>query len=197
MKKRKQQTLEAAGWNVGTADAFLKLSADESRQVAEQLEPQDSWVAVSDDVATRHAIWHITRAAIQLDGMSNVVSPETISTRCRVSFPRHKISRTARVQPELSNAHFCLCCEHDLRIPEDWTLEPLPRLPDYALLTTSPPVRYMATIDFGRRGIRSGYSTIGKYVGEEWNRPRKKYGGRGWRQQLVDDAVAHLQEVPR
>jgi hypothetical protein len=53
----------------------------------------------------------------------------------------------------------------------------------------------MVTIDFRSRGIRSGYSVTGRFVGEEWNKPRKKYGGRGWQQTLVDDAVAHLQEV--
>ena len=83
-----------------------------------------------------------------------------------------------------------------LRIPDGWTLEPLPRQEDYALLSTPSPC-YMATIDFGRRGIRSGYSTTGLFVGEAWNKPRKKYGGRGWKQALVDDAVAHLQEVLR
>lgn len=84
----------------------------------------------------------------------------------------------------------------DLRIPEGWTLEPLERQPDYMLLGTPAPC-YMATIDFEHRGIRSGYSTTGRYVGETWNKPRKKYGGRGWKQQLVDDAIAHLREVLR
>ena len=84
-----------------------------------------------------------------------------------------------------------------LCIPDGWTLEPLERQPDYALLSTPSPRSYMATIDFGRRGIRSGYSTTGRLVGEEWNKPRKKYGGRGWKQAIVDDAVAHLQEVLR
>lgn len=82
-----------------------------------------------------------------------------------------------------------------LRIPEGWSLEPLERQPDYALLSTPSPGRYMATIDLRARGIRSGYSTTGRFLGEKWNKPRKKYGGRGWRQALVDDAVAHLQEV--
>jgi hypothetical protein len=85
----------------------------------------------------------------------------------------------------------------DLRIPEGWTLEPLERLPDYMLLSTPSPGRYMATIDFEHRGIRGGYSTIGRYVGETWNKPRKKYGGRGWRRTLLDDAIAHLQEALR
>lgn len=83
----------------------------------------------------------------------------------------------------------------DLRVPEGWTLEPLERQPDYALLITLLSPRYMATIDFRARGIRSGYSVSGRFVGEEWNKRRKKYGGRGWRQTLVDDAVAHLREV--
>lgn len=84
-----------------------------------------------------------------------------------------------------------------LRIPEGWTLEPLDRLPDYALLSTPSPNRYMATLDFRLRGFRSGCCTTGRCVGEEWNKPRKKYGGRAWRQQIVDDAVAHLREVLR
>ena len=84
-----------------------------------------------------------------------------------------------------------------LRLPEGWTLEPLPRDEDRALLTTESTPRYMATIDFRARGIRSGYSTTGRFVGEEWNKRRKKYGGRGWRQELLDDAVAHLREVLR
>jgi hypothetical protein len=86
-------------------------------------------------------------------------------------------------------------CMLSLRVPAGWTLEPLERMPDYALLSTPSPRRYMATIDFKRRGIRSGYSTTGRYLGEEWNKPRKKYVGRAWRQSLLDDAVAHLEEV--
>ena len=86
---------------------------------------------------------------------------------------------------------------HDVRIPEGWTLEPLERQPDYVLLSTPSPRRYMATVDFRLRGFRSGYSTSGRLVGEEGNGRRKKYGGRGWKQAIVDDAVAHLQEVLR
>ena len=126
MKKGKQKKLEAAGWQVGSADDLLGLSPDESRQVAEAMPRQDG-----------------------------------------------------------------------LRIPQGWTLEPLERQPDYALLSTGAPVRYMATVDFRLRGFRSGYSTTGRLFGEEWNKRRKKYGGRGWKQTLVDDAVAHLQEVLR
>lgn len=84
-----------------------------------------------------------------------------------------------------------------LRIPDGWALEPFERQPDYALLSTPSPRRYMATIDFRARGIRSGYSVSGRFVGEEWNKRRKKPSGRGWKQALVDDAIAHLQEVLR
>lgn len=85
----------------------------------------------------------------------------------------------------------------DVHIPEGWTLEPLPRDDDHALLSTPSPRHYMATIDFRARGFRTGYSTTDKFVGEEWNKRRKKYGDRGWKQELVDDAVAHLREVLR
>jgi hypothetical protein len=84
-----------------------------------------------------------------------------------------------------------------LRIPDGWTFEDLPRQPDHMLLSTPSPGLYMVTIDFRLRGFRTGYSTTGRLVGEEWNKKRKKYSGRGWRQEIVNDAVAHLQEVLR
>jgi hypothetical protein len=82
-------------------------------------------------------------------------------------------------------------------LPEGWTLELLPRCPSHALLSTpSTGYRRMATLDFRARGIRTGYSLAGRFISEDWNKPRKKYGGRGWKQTLVDDAVVHLREVP-
>lgn len=86
---------------------------------------------------------------------------------------------------------------HGLRIPEGWAYELLPQQPDHVILSTPSPGRYMATIDFRLRGFRTGYSTTGLLVGEAWNKRRKKYGGRGWKQSIVDDAVAHLREVLR
>lgn len=80
-------------------------------------------------------------------------------------------------------------------IPEGWTLEGLVRDPDHVLLSTPLPGRYMAMIDFRLRGFRYGYNTVGRLVGEEWNTKRKKYIGRGWRQEVIDDAVAHLRKV--
>lgn len=84
--------------------------------------------------------------------------------------------------------------KEDISIPDGWTIEPLERI-DQVLLSTPSPGRYMVTIDFHARGFRIGYSTTGRIVGEEWNKRRKKYGGRGWRQTIVDDAVAHLEEL--
>jgi len=39
VKNQKRDKLEAAGWRVGSGDEFLKLSADESRQVTESMPP--------------------------------------------------------------------------------------------------------------------------------------------------------------
>lgn len=86
---------------------------------------------------------------------------------------------------------------NDLRVPDGWTIEELPRDPDHLLLSTPEPGRYMATIDLRLRGFRTGLATTGRLVGEEWDKKRKKYGGCGWRQEVVDDAVAHLREVLR
>jgi len=87
----------------------------------------------------------------------------------------------------------------DLRIPDGWTLVPLPISPDQMLLSTPTP-SYMATIDFRLRGFRSGYVQHGKFVGEKLTRSgnvRKPYRGRGWKQVLVDDAIAWLEELRR
>lgn len=84
-----------------------------------------------------------------------------------------------------------------LTVPEGWTLEPLERQPDHTLLSTPAPFRYSVTIDFRLRGFRAGYSSIGMLVGEAWNQKRKKYGGRGWKQAVVDDAVTYLRESLR
>ena len=82
-------------------------------------------------------------------------------------------------------------------IPEGWTLEALPRSTDHVLLSTPSPGSCMVTIDFKIRGFRTGYSTTSRIVGDEWNKKRKKYGGRNWKQVLVDDAVTYLQGVLR
>ena len=84
-----------------------------------------------------------------------------------------------------------------LRIPDGWSLEPMSGGRDVSVLTA--PQIGAATIDFGRRGFRGGaFVLTGKFVGEKLTRGgnvRKPYEGRGWKQILVDDAVAWLQEV--
>jgi len=82
-----------------------------------------------------------------------------------------------------------------LRVPDGWTLEPMRGARDVVVLTA--PKIGGATIDFGRRGFRGGFYVLsGRFVGEELTHRgsrRKKYEGRGWRQAIVDDAVAWLQ----
>ncbi len=85
--------------------------------------------------------------------------------------------------------------DHGVCVPDGWALEPMPRLPNHAVLHSPPPACCMATIDFHARGFRTGHSVSARFVGEEWNKARKKYRGTGWKQELVDDAVAHLLEV--
>lgn len=159
-----------------------------------------TWVAVPDEeLGGRSVTWHSTLAPIQLDGTSNIVAPNRIEASCKDTFERRQISRTSQLAPEIyayADDRFCVrCTQPDLRIPEGWLLEQLPRQPDQMLLSTPSPTRYMVTIDFHLRGFRNGYSTLGALVGEKWNEKRKKYGGRGWKKQLVDDAVARLREV--
>lgn len=79
-------------------------------------------------------------------------------------------------------------------VPDGWTLELLPRQSDQALLTV-PSGCYFVTIDFRSRGIRTGYSTTSTFLGEAWNKRRKKYVGSNWKQELVDDAVDHLHKL--
>jgi len=74
-------------------------------------------------------------------------------------------------------------------LPEGWTSESV--YDDrYLLLHSAPPKRYMATIDWEKRCIRSGFNTRGSAVSE------KKYTGRGWKDALVRDAVQWLRGIP-
>jgi len=86
-----------------------------------------------------------------------------------------------------------------LRIPDGWSLEPMSGRRDVSVLTA--PQIGAATIDFRLRGFRGGAFVLsGKFLGEKLTRSgnvRKPYEGRGWKQTLVDDAAAWLQEVAR
>lgn len=75
----------------------------------------------------------------------------------------------------------------ELKVPPGWTLETLDS--GGSLLFSPEPERYMATIDWAGRGIRTGLSRHGKFIS------RAEYGGRGWRQRLLDDAVRHLSSI--
>jgi NAD dependent epimerase/dehydratase family enzyme len=65
-----------------------------------------AWIAILD--AVHDVAWHATHSPLQLDGMSNVVSPETILVLCGSAVPRHQILRTSQLMPKLAN--ICICC---------------------------------------------------------------------------------------
>lgn len=69
-------------------------------------------------------------------------------------------------------------------LPEGWTTEALAG-GAHTLLKSPNEVGY-ATVDWSRRGFRSGCSVTGPMAST------KSYAGRGWREQLVRDAVAWL-----
>ncbi len=73
-------------------------------------------------------------------------------------------------------------------IPEGWTLEVLkPAALDQVLIQS--PDHLMVTVDFDRRGFRSGLVMNGRMTS------KKTYTGRGWKQTLVNDAVQHLVDI--
>jgi hypothetical protein len=87
-----------------------------------------------------------------------------------------------------------------LQIPDGWKLEGERMIGDQALLVA--PIdgtQYMATIDFSNRGYRSGCVYTGRFVGDDFlkKKTRKTYTGRGWAQQLVNDAVDFLRDVAK
>lgn len=71
-------------------------------------------------------------------------------------------------------------------IPAAWRREVLTDFPDMALYT-EPRFGGMVTVDYHNRGFRVGLMRQGRMDST------KKYSGRGWRQRLELDAVAHLQ----
>lgn len=73
-------------------------------------------------------------------------------------------------------------------VPEGFTVESYYTNKDEATVVTSPQ-KFFVTIHWRDRGFRNGTTTIGRLES------KKTYRGRGWRQQLVNDAVAHLQAI--
>lgn len=70
-------------------------------------------------------------------------------------------------------------------LPDGWTSDPDG---ENHMILRHPEVGYV-TIDWERRGFRSGVSRIGNMVST------KTYAGRGWRQQLQADAVSWLSGI--
>jgi hypothetical protein len=60
----------------------------------------------------------------------------------------------------------------------------------FLLIRSAPPKSYMATIDWQERCVRLGFVTRGPAISD------KEYAGRGWRDDIVEDAVAHLRSIP-
>lgn len=73
------------------------------------------------------------------------------------------------------------------RLPEGWTVEYYdPSRPSAVVILTGARRLGYVTIDFERRGFRIGASISGPPA------KRGMYTGHGWRERLVDDAVAAL-----
>lgn len=76
-------------------------------------------------------------------------------------------------------------------LPPGWTCERYsPGMNHYIVFS---PRRYMVTLDFDRRCLRSGLAVNGLPLAA--GREPKKYAGRGWKEALVADAVAHLRPI--
>ena len=86
-----------------------------------------------------------------------------------------------------------------MKIPHGWTLEPMKGTRDISILEA--PGLGSTTIDFRLRGFRGGMFVLsGRFVGEKLTKrghERKQYGGRGWKQAIVDDAVTWLKGTSR
>lgn len=74
-----------------------------------------------------------------------------------------------------------------VELPAGWTVEKLGAYDDHWTLVAS--ALGGITIDWKKRGYRLGWSSVGPLSST------KKYGGKGWRQQLIRDAIARLQGV--
>lgn len=75
-------------------------------------------------------------------------------------------------------------------LPDGWTSEDLGS-PFLLIRTREDQHGCFVTVDFADRGWRGGLTKTGPLV----PRDHRRYIGRGWRDRLIADAVAHLQEV--
>jgi hypothetical protein len=96
---------------VGTEEALRALLAARSPNQAKHEKKISTWIAVFDDALDRSVTWHATHLSLQLDGMSNVVSPTTILTLCGRAVPCQQILRTLSITPKFANReHPCESC---------------------------------------------------------------------------------------
>lgn len=78
-----------------------------------------------------------------------------------------------------------------MQLPDGWTSRKLTHNGCDFIEIVAPSGQFSCstTVDLERRAFRVGYSFTGPFV------TKKIYGGRGWRERLVADAVAHLHGV--
>lgn len=75
----------------------------------------------------------------------------------------------------------------ELSVPEGWKLDHESDV--QSIVSTPSPEVYYASIDWGERCFRSGMTTFGSRINHQ------EYAGPGWRQRLVNDAVAWLRKL--
>lgn len=75
-------------------------------------------------------------------------------------------------------------------VPDGWEIHADGYGRDADVVQSPGPIRYMATIDWKRRGFRGGMTTYGDLLGDA-----TRYKGLGWQQRLVDDVVAWLRAL--
>jgi len=76
-----------------------------------------------------------------------------------------------------------------LKVPDGWRIQNDIYGRDCSIVTS--PAHCMATIDWERRGFRAGITTIGSFK----NKRSAAFIGRGWKQKLVNAAVAWLRKL--
>lgn len=79
-----------------------------------------------------------------------------------------------------------------IEVPEGWTKEEVPNAPQVALGRPRAQGGGFVTIDFERRSFGPGY---GGYPSARYIDLPMNYAGRGWKRQIVADAVAWLTAV--
>jgi len=81
-----------------------------------------------------------------------------------------------------------------LRVPAGWEIELRVHGNHEAILMTPPP-SYFVTIDFVNRGFRAGINSTGPFMTSSDGKRGTPPSGRGWRQALVDHAVAYMKRT--